>query len=68
VEICDDPYAFDSDAGRVSISLATSFGTGVKRLVDVVLGVDGDVPAASDGLQAVDDGTLSVDADTGEIL
>jgi hypothetical protein len=68
VEICDDPYAFDRDAGRVSISLATSFGTGVKRLVDVVLGADEDVPEANGGLQTVDDGTLSVDADTGEIL
>jgi hypothetical protein len=45
VEISDDPYAFDSDAGRVSISLATAFGAGVKRLADAALGADDESPA-----------------------
>jgi hypothetical protein len=38
LEICEDPYAFDRDEGRVTLSLATSFGTGVKRLADLALG------------------------------
>jgi cellulose biosynthesis protein BcsQ len=43
VEICEDPYAFDRDGERISISLATSFGTGVKKLADIVLGTGDDL-------------------------
>jgi MinD-like ATPase involved in chromosome partitioning or flagellar assembly len=54
VEICEDPYAFDRDAGRVSLSLATSFGTGVKRLANIVLGVEDEAaPAPDDVLRDV---------------
>jgi hypothetical protein len=55
VEICEDPYAFDRDGERIAISLATSFGTGVKKLADIVLGTDGGLPEkyeAADGLFA----------------
>jgi MinD-like ATPase involved in chromosome partitioning or flagellar assembly len=47
IEVCEDPYAFDRDGARVSLSLATSFGTGVKRLADIVLGAD--ATAVADG-------------------
>ncbi|MDR1495391.1 MAG: hypothetical protein LBS67_00440 [Clostridiales Family XIII bacterium] len=48
LDICEDPYAFDRDAGRVSLSLATSFGTGVKRLADIVLGAYDEAASTSD--------------------
>jgi hypothetical protein len=62
VEICEDPYAFDSDGERISISLATSFGTGVKKLADIVLGfrlgADDGAPESDDAMDALfaDDG------------
>jgi hypothetical protein len=66
VDICDDPYAFDRGNERISISLATAFGTGVKKLADIVLGVDGDAPA---GCEAADALFAEGDAcETGEII
>jgi hypothetical protein len=58
VEICEDPYAFDSDSERISLSLATSFGTGVKRLADIVLGTDDGAPGSDDAIDTLfaDDG------------
>jgi MinD-like ATPase involved in chromosome partitioning or flagellar assembly len=54
VEVGEDPYAFSEDAGRVSLSLATSFGTDVKRLADIVLGGCGEeAPAAPDLIDAL---------------
>jgi hypothetical protein len=37
VGISDDPYAFERDGDRVSISLATAFGTGIKALAEMAL-------------------------------
>jgi hypothetical protein len=48
VEICEDPYAFDRSEERISISLATSFGTGVKKLADIMLETEDDIPENSD--------------------
>jgi hypothetical protein len=45
VTVSEDPYAFDRNEGRISISLATAFGSGVKRLADIALGADGETVA-----------------------
>jgi len=47
VGISEDPHAFERDGDSISISLATAFGTGIKKLADVLFAVDesGEEPA-----------------------
>ncbi|MDR2162639.1 MAG: hypothetical protein LBO70_01640 [Clostridiales Family XIII bacterium] len=68
VVICDDPYAFDKDAGRVSISLATAFGTGVKHLADIVLGSEEEIPDAKGYVSMLHECDSIPGAGMGEIL
>jgi MinD-like ATPase involved in chromosome partitioning or flagellar assembly len=65
VEICEDPYAFDRDAERVSISLATAFGTGVKQLADIVTGAEGASAAGREEGPSLGGETYVIAADTG---
>lgn len=63
IGICDDPYAFEHDGERISISLATAFGTGIKELADKVLaGGDGDADIDSAAEIAEDEDTGGYDA------